>query len=107
MDWSGKNHKVLVSPGRSFYGVWHQKFTLDNHGDLYLFYSYTPNQLTEDEWETLKLHYPFQSWTEVEELQPPFCVHAIDPRCWLHPMPDITNVVIKSMDRGGSWTLLQ
>jgi hypothetical protein len=104
--WGGKRHKVIVDPGRSFYGLWHQHVTLDAKGALFLSYAYYANQLTEEEFSNLKWRFPFHEWTVVKELQPRFCVKNTE-RCWLHPMPDVTDVLMKSENRGMSWALIQ
>lgn len=105
-NWSGRAHKVLVDPGRTFYGAWRQKLTLDPKGGLFLSYGYYANQLTKDELAKIKWRFPFQTWTEVKELQPRMCVKGND-RCWLHPMPEVNGVVMQSLDSGITWRLVQ
>ena len=105
--WGTKPHQVLVDPGRAFYGAWRQKLTLDASGALFLWYSYYANQMREDELVKLKWRFPFENWTEVKESRPSMCVKSEDPRCWLHPMPEVNSVILRSRDSGASWDLLQ
>jgi hypothetical protein len=107
VSWSGRQHRVLVDPGRAFYAAWRQKVTLDSSGSLYLFYSYYVNQLTKDEIAKLRWRFPFEAWAEVKESVPRLCVKAEDARCWLHPMPELTKVLLRSEDLGRSWQFVQ
>jgi len=104
--WANKEHKVLVDPGRTFYGAWRQKVTLDSEGHLFLWYAYYPNQVTKDELTQLKWRFPFKDWTELKALQPSLCLKDKQRRCFLHPMPELTSVNLQSSDSGKSWHFL-
>lgn len=100
-------HQVLLDPGRPFYGVWRHKVSLDDSGSLYLFYAYYANQLTQGELSALQDRFPFNLWSVVKELQPKICVSGQDPRCWLHPMPEVTSAVLRSRNNGASWHFME
>lgn len=97
-SWDGRRHLILVDPGRSFYGAWRQKASLDRNGRIHLYYSSYLNQLTDREYADFRLAFPFEAWDRVALQTPAFCVKGAEPRCWRHPMPDVGAVVIYSDD---------
>jgi hypothetical protein len=102
-----KKHQVLVDPGRTFYGVWRQRAAQASDGTLYLSYSYYANQLSEQELAALRRRFPFERWDIANEMVPAFCVRGAEPRCWRHPMPEVTHVLLKRSRSDGHWWFVQ
>jgi hypothetical protein len=67
----GKQHRVLVDPGRTMYATYHQQSTMDRSGNVYLFFDYWPNQLTDQEAGILDV-------LDAPRLE---CANG---RCWFH-----------------------
>jgi hypothetical protein len=108
--WGGgpgsRAHQVLLDPGRAFYAAWRQKVSLDADGSLYVSYAYYGNHLSEDEMASLKWRFPFEEWGRVKESVPRDCRGTVQPKCWRHPMPEVTHAVILSKDGGANFRLL-
>lgn len=67
--------QVLQNPGRTFYGVWHHKLTIDPWNRQYVSTNYMPDQLFVDE---------VQQFASVWGINP-FSLTKVDPNC-----PDFT-----------------
>lgn len=102
----GRAHQVLLDPGRAFYAAWRQKVSLDADGSLYISYAYYGNHFSEDEMVSLKWRFPFEEWGRVKESVPRDCRGTAQPKCWRHPMPEVTHAVILSKDGGVNFRLL-
>lgn len=45
--YAGQSHQVIVDPSRQMYAAYRQQSTVDRAGNIYVFFQYWPNQLTE------------------------------------------------------------
>lgn len=106
-QWSGRNHLVLVDPGRPYYGAWRQKVAGAADGTLYVFYSYYANHLSSAELAALKKRFPFEDWAIAKEVNPPQCIKGEERRCWIHPMPQVTRVLLRGTRLGESWQFVE
>jgi hypothetical protein len=93
-SWGRLRHLVMVDPGRPFYGTWRQKTALNGSGQLHIYYAYYANQLSAAEMGALKSRFPFENWKQAKEVTPPQCVSGGERRCWAHPMPEVTSVML-------------
>ncbi len=57
---SWKPQKVLLDPGRPYYGIWYHKMSIDPWGRLFISYSYYPDNLFSDEAAAFAGQYGFQ-----------------------------------------------
>jgi hypothetical protein len=106
-SWNGRKHLVLVDPGRPFYGAWNQKATQDSDGNFYLYYGYYANHLSPVELASAQERFPFEAWDVAKEVAPPQCVPGSDRRCWMHPMPTLTQVLLKASPSLQSWQFVK
>lgn len=88
--WQGLAHKVIASPERSYYGVWRHKVTVDDDGNIYLHFSYWPNQLTHKESDVLHLNEADISNCRLD-------------RCWYNNVPYLQTMTLISRDTGNTW----
>jgi hypothetical protein len=101
--WNRRQHLVMVDPGRAYYGAWRQRAAQDAEGRLYVQYAYYANHLSASELAALKARFPFENWKIAKELAPPQCVAGAERRCFMHPMPEVTHVMLSADPAARSW----
>ncbi len=103
--WGRRGHLTVVDPGRTYYGAWRQRVSTGPNGSWYLYYAYYANQLTEAEWGDIRGRHPFESWPADEPNAACFRTHPF--RCFMHPLPEISSVLLYNPGIGKPWEFVQ
>ena len=86
----GLPHRVIATPNRQYYGVWHQQMTETESGRLYLSFDYVANQLTDEEAQMLGLAGEKKYDCRIS-------------RCFYRNVPEIEPRTLVSDDEGLTW----